>query len=130
MNEKKWRILKGSVNVTARLKADYGWQPAGALVIEGTEYQYKATGTWRLGKDAPEHMADGAADDGAGRLMAAVLTSGDKEKGTEYVLSKEFELGTEGTFKAPAAGQLYLRCRDAWGQGTMTVKLKTRGKKK
>ncbi len=131
--KKKWRTLKGSVNVTAKVKAEYGWQPAGALVIEGTEYQYKATGSWRLGKEAPEHKAEGA-EDGAGRLMAAVLTTGDKEKGSEYLLSKEFELGMEGTFKAPAAGQLYLRCRDAWGQladnqGTMTVKLKARGKK-
>ncbi|HUY32933.1 MAG TPA: hypothetical protein VMV69_09140 [Pirellulales bacterium] len=131
---KKWRTLKGSVTVTAKLRADRGWQASGALMAGGARYQYKATGAWRLGKEEPDLAADGAPDDGAGRLTAAVLATSDEE-GQEYLLSKEFKLGAEGTFKAPAAGKLYLRCRDAWGQladnqGTMTVKLKVQGKKK
>jgi len=131
--KKKWRNLKGSATTTATVKADRGWQPSGALVAAGATYQYKATGTWRLGKDQPEHRADGA-EDGLGRLVAAVLTTENKDGGQEYVLGEQFELGTEGTFKAPADGKLQFRCRDAWGQladnqGTMTVKLKARGKK-
>ncbi|HEV3021152.1 MAG TPA: hypothetical protein VGX76_01745 [Pirellulales bacterium] len=125
--KKKPRALKGTTNVTAKLKADRGWQPAGALVAAGGTYEYKAAGTWRVNKDGIDLTADGADEGVAGRLVAAVLETGDKEQA--YSLGDEIELGADGTFTAPAAGQLYLRCRDAWGQladnqGTLTVKLK------
>ena len=34
----------------------------------------------------------------------------------DYQLSEPILLGREGTFSAPGDGQLYLRCRDHWGQ--------------
>jgi hypothetical protein len=124
--KKKPRALKGSATVTAKPRADRGWQPAGALVTADGTYEYKSTGTWRVDKDGSDLTGDGA-NDGAGRLVAAVLSAGDKDE--EYSLGEEFELGVDGKFTAPDSGQLYVRCRDDWGKladnaGTLTVKLK------
>ncbi|MEM9187376.1 MAG: hypothetical protein AAGB00_12855, partial [Planctomycetota bacterium] len=55
--------------------------------------------------------ADGDPD-GRGRLVGAILRGG--ELGP-YTLSEPFELGADAGFTAPAAGDLYLRCRESWG---------------
>ena len=49
--------------------------------------------------------------------------------GTKYKLSEPFELGANGSFTTPTAGQLCLRCKDEWNQlhdnsGKVSVKFK------
>lgn len=129
--KRKFRAPKGSAVIAAKIKADHGWQPSGVIVKGRVNYDYKAAGTWQTAADAAPVSADGSkkeVDEGAGLLMGVVL---DVEK---YELSEPFELGAEGSFRAPGNGQLYLRCRDKWGEladnsGTLTVKLKVGGKK-
>ncbi len=53
----------------------------------------------------------------------------------KFELGEPFELGANGSFQAPAGGQLYLRCGDKWGEladnnGTLTIKLKAAAKVK
>ncbi len=113
------RIGNGS---SVRVVANAGWQSTRLLVKQNAEYEFTATGSWQLDKDGRELTADGSAD-GAGRLMAIVFD--------DYELSKPIELGTSGTFAAPAAGKLFLRCRDGWGsladnRGRITVRIKSR----
>lgn len=126
---RKFRAPKGSATVAAKIKADRGWQPSGVIVTEGVNYEYKAAGNWQTAKDGPSLSADGAESDGAGRLMGVVM---DAEK---FALGEPFELGADGSFKAPASGRLYLRCGDKWGEladnsGTLTIKLKAAAKTK
>jgi hypothetical protein len=89
----------------SRISAQRGWQGSGAIVSPDVAYDYQTGGTWSLGKDAPRLTADGDAD-GRGRLEGAIFS--------DYELSEPFELGKSGTFHPPAAGRLYLRCRDDW----------------
>ncbi len=122
--KKKFRRLEGKATSTSKIPANRGWQPSGALVTAGGQFQVHAAGKWRTAKDGPQVGADGAAD-GAGRLMGVVLT--------DMRLSEPFELAAEGEFVSPASGKLYLRCRDGWGDladndGTLTVKLTASGK--
>ncbi|HEX5445841.1 MAG TPA: hypothetical protein VFW87_18585 [Pirellulales bacterium] len=140
--QRKFRAPKGSAALTSKIKADHGWQPSGAIVAAGADYQCKATGSWQTAKDAQPRSADGverelrnrdhqtggetdndpdeanegekgdAIDDADGRLMGVVLSDDDEN----YRLSEPFELGGDATFTAPADGKLYLRCRDSWGK--------------
>lgn len=124
--QRKFRLPKGSTAITAKIKADHGWQPSGTMVAGGTSYDYVATGTWQTSKDSKAVPADGAQDGGAGRLLAAVMSDQD---GKNYQLGEPFELGAKGKFTAAADGKLYLRCQDHWGEladnkGTLTVKIK------
>jgi len=125
---RKFRAPKGSATVAAKIKAERGWQPSGVIVTEGVNYQYKAAGTWQTAQDGPALSADGAESDGAGRLLGVVMNV------EKFELGEPFELGARGSFQAPADGQLYLRCRDKWGEladnnGTLTIKLKAAAKK-
>ncbi len=70
-------------------------------------YDYHTGGTWSLGNDAPRLTADGDTQ-GRGRLEGVIFS--------DYELSEPFPLGKEGTFHPPAAGRLYLRCRDDWNE--------------
>lgn len=131
--KRKFRAPKGSATITAKITADHGWQPSGVILSENTSYRYKATGTWKLSDDGPDLSADGG-DDGAGRLLGVVLAKHDQGEIAEYSLGEPFELGAEGTFTAPADGQLFLRCRSPWGEiadnrGSVTVKLKAEARK-
>ncbi len=68
--------------------------------------------------------ADGATS-GEGRLVGVLMN--------DFQLGEPFDLGSYGTFKAPAEGNLYLRCQDPWGEladnkGAITVKLKQAGR--
>lgn len=123
--QRKFRLPKGSTAITAKIKADHGWQPSGAMVAGGTSYDYAATGMWQTSKEASAVSADGD-EGGAGRLFGAIMTD---EDGKNYQLGESFELGTKGKFTAATDGKLYLRCQDKWGEladnkGTLTVKIK------
>lgn len=93
--------------LTATIAARRGWQPTGGLCEAGRTYAYRATGAWALASQAADSTATGDAR-GNGRLVGAVLA--------DFELSAPFELGEQGTFVAPAAGKLYLRCRDSWNE--------------
>jgi hypothetical protein len=124
--KRKCRLPKGSTVVTAKIKADHGWQPSGALVTGGASYDCSASGTWQTSKDGAAVSPEGAEQNGAGRLLGVVMSDND---GKNFKLGEPFELGSKGTFKAAADGKLYLRCQDSWGEladnkGTLTVKIK------
>ncbi len=121
--KRKFARPVGSTATNAKILAARGWQPSGVLLVADTEYEYSAAGTWQTSKTSTAVSADGA-EDGGGRMLGIVLK--------DFQLSEPFELGAYGTFKAPADGQLYLRCRDAWHEladnlGTLNVRLKLKG---
>ncbi|MDA1044487.1 MAG: hypothetical protein O3C57_04610 [Verrucomicrobia bacterium] len=89
----------------ANVDAQRGWQASGARLIAGQQYAYMAEGTWQTAKDGPELTPDGDAK-GHGRLLGVIMT--------DMQLGEPFALGSKGSFVAPAAGKLYLRCHDAW----------------
>lgn len=104
------------------VKAMRGYQASGLQVTAGEQYSYVATGSWTLASGAEAVAADGDAA-GQGRLVGVLLD--------QYKLSEPFELGSRGSFTAPAGGKLYLRCRDAWhsladNHGAISVRI-TRG---
>jgi hypothetical protein len=110
---------------TARVMANRGWQPSGALVTQGKTYDYAATGTWKTDDSKMEVTADGAPR-GAGRLEGVIFK--------DFALSEPFSLGEQGSFVAPGDGQLFLRCREPWhgladNSGQLTVKISTSGGK-
>ncbi len=114
----KFRELRAG-SATARVAANRGWQPSGAILEGGKTYRCMASGTWQTSKDGPSVSADGA-DDGAGRLEGVMFQ--------EFVLGEPIALAADGTFKAPSDGRLYLRCRDEWNRladnkGTVNVKI-------
>ena len=109
--------------MTAKIAADRGWQGSRLAVAAGTEYEYSASGNWSTEENGTDVDGDGTAD-GRGRLQGVVFS--------DYALSEPFELGTFGTFTAPADGKLYLRCSDDWGaiadnSGSLTVRTKIKG---
>jgi len=105
--------------VVANIRAARGYQASGLKVRAGEEIAYAATGNWTLGDGGEALSADGDRER-QGRLVGVVLD--------QYRLGEPFELGSRGTFKAPGAGKLYLRCLDAWNsladnQGAISVRL-------
>ena len=106
-----------------KVAAGEGWQASRLLVAADTEYEYAATGTWHVETDGEPVNADGQ-EDGRGRLIGVVFAN--------HTLSEPIELGTFGSFTAPADGKLYVRCRDAWGKladnaGSITLRIKEQG---
>ncbi len=104
---------------SARIEAQRGWQPSGALVAEGQSYSYTADGKWKTA--AGEMTTAAGLPSGAGRLEAVVFH--------DFKLSEPFPLSASGTFVAPAGGKLFLRCREHWADladnsGFVTVKIK------
>jgi hypothetical protein len=91
--------------IRARVAAARGWQPSGALVHRGRNYNYSAKGTWQIGPGRDRVAADGLAD-GAGRLEGVIFH--------DYKLGEPFALSARGTLAPPADGQLFVRCRDQW----------------
>ena len=111
----KFQMLRADAQVQANVRADRGWQASRLRMKVGTKYTCKSTGKVKLAKDD----ADGA-DGNDGALIGVVMQ--------DYELSEPFELPSEGTFEAPSDGDLFLRCRDAWGSlsdnsGKLTVRL-------
>jgi hypothetical protein len=127
---KKFHPLRGSSTaITATVHAGRGWQPSGATLQAGAEYAYKSTGQWKVDKPPKSVSADGAPE-GLGRLEGVVLMESERA----YMLSEPFDLGQSGTLKAPATGNLYLRCKIPWFElpaatGKITVRLQSSGKK-
>ncbi|MGD9854931.1 MAG: hypothetical protein AB7U20_08260 [Planctomycetaceae bacterium] len=116
----KFTPSRGGRPLVSKIAADRGWQASRIHLVAGTLYEYAAEGNWTFAPDGPSINADGT-DNGTGRLIGTVFTS--------YELSGPFDLGTSGSFTAPATGDLYVRCRDDWGQiadnsGTLTVRIK------
>lgn len=113
-------LTSSARTILVPVQANRGWQATGLTVAAATQYAYSTTGTWRTDKDGEPVDAKGGGD-GAGRLVGVLMQ--------DYRLGEEFELGESGSFKAPANGNLYLRCRDTWNQladnaGRITVKIK------
>jgi len=105
----------------AKVIAARGWQPARLRVEAGVAYGAESTGAWSLAADGPQLTAAGD-ELGRGRLVGCVFS--------DYALTEEFEIGSGPEFVAPAAGHLFLRCRDDWGslsdnKGTITCRLKS-----
>jgi hypothetical protein len=122
--KRKFFALGPGRSVSATIQANRGWQPSGLTVTAGAKYEYVASGNWSAGKKSEETDADGAAD-GRGRLVGVLM------KG--FQLGKEIELGQSGSFIAPSAGNLYLRCRCDWAKiadnsGRIAVKFKSEKK--
>jgi hypothetical protein len=119
-NRKFAGLATAGRTAAAAVAANRGWQPSGAAVAAGAEYDYTAAGSWRLGKAGKPIGPDGGPG-GEGRLVGAIMT--------DYAMSEEFELGASGAFQAAAGGNLYLRCRAPWNQladntGRINVKIK------
>jgi hypothetical protein len=91
--------------VVASVHAARGYQASGLKVGAGEEVAYQATGHWTLSNGGDAVSADGDTER-QGRLVGVLLD--------QYKLGEPFELGARGTFKAPGAGTLYLRCLNAW----------------
>lgn len=94
--------------VESQVAAGRGWQASGAVVRGGARYAHSAPGRWSLGAASGSSQTVDADGDalGQGRLEGAVLAG--RELGAPFVL------GRRGDWTAPQAGQLYVRCRDAW----------------
>jgi hypothetical protein len=112
------RPLTGNARTQARIVAGQGWQPSRARVQAGTTYAVAAEGTWTLGEGTSVSAAGD--ETGRGRLVGVIFA--------DYTLGEPFEIGDAETFTAPGDGQLFLRCRDAWGriaenEGTITVRI-------
>jgi hypothetical protein len=116
--EARFRSLREGETIRRRVLAAGGYQPSGLSLTANRRYTFRAEGGWSTTAGGPLTSADG--DDGKGRLFAVVMS--------DYRLGTPFALGAGGTFTAPAAGNLYLRCSDGWDQlgdnrGEMTVHL-------
>jgi hypothetical protein len=121
--KRKFNRPSGETPKVARVAANRGWQPTGALVSPDRTYEFSASGTWQLSKGGADLSADGQSD-GAGRLEGVILN--------DFTLGQPFALSSYGKFTPPTEGKLYLRCADKWheladNKGGMTVKLKLAG---
>ncbi len=106
----RFRKLKpGKVNKTI-VRASVGWQATGVEVVAGQIYKIETDGKWRIEKGGAELTAAGDKTRKGGVLEAVTLS--------KYQLGEAFELGASGTFTARESGDLYLRCRDSWGNIT------------
>lgn len=121
---KRFAVLRPGRMLTATVAAGRGWQPTGLTISTGMQYEYVATGNWRIGKEACAIDTNGD-DRGRGRLMGVVMK--------DYRLSSAFELGAEGSLQWNVPGDLYLRCHNAWNEladdsGRVAVKFKSQGR--
>ena len=89
-------------------------------VVAGESYDFAAEGKWKIAQDGAAYDANGDLQK-RGRLVAIVFS--------DFKLSAPFELGKRAKFKAPASGDLFLRCSDDWNSlednsGELTVYLR------
>jgi hypothetical protein len=101
----KFQRLGAAAEATVKIKAQGGWQAARVLVEAGDRYEVEAEGSWTIAAAGQPLAADGDKE-GRGRLVAAVFA--------DYALGAEVPLGSKATFEPAVAGQLFLRCADAW----------------
>ncbi len=118
--KKRFVALRPGATQTCKVLADHGWQASQATLVGGQEYEFTASGTWKLSKDGDALTAAGDSSD-QGRLVATVMK--------DFKLSDPIPLGEQGTFKAPSDGTLWVRCDDKWNEladnkGQITLKLK------
>jgi hypothetical protein len=92
--------------VRRRVLAARGYQASGLAVVAGRRYKLCAEGAWSTAAEGPLHDAQGA--DGRGHLEGVILT--------DFRLNAPLVLGPQAIFTAPASGNLYLRCADAWNE--------------
>jgi len=109
--------------LSAKIKANLGWQPSRLFVKKGEDYQVSASGTWRTSKDGKKLNANGD-ETGRGRLVGILFN--------DFQLSEPFDVGASGTFTSPGDGNLLLRCKDEWHEmadndGKISVRLKRAG---
>jgi len=114
---------KGKGALTAKIRADRGWQPSRMIVKKDQEYEFSADGTWQLTSSGEPTDADG--NGSKGKLVGIVMDD-------DYKLTKPIPLGAFGSFTAPIDGKLYLRCEDAWNsiadnKGRLDFKIKIKG---
>ena len=102
-----FKELDRSGNQKATIQAQQGWQPL-VLVTEGTSYDLVAKGEWKIDGTGRETTADGD-EKGIGKLVGMILRA-------DYSVAEPMEFGTSTSFRAPATGRLYVRCREAWGK--------------
>jgi hypothetical protein len=110
----------GAAETTVKIKAQAGWQASRVLVEAGERYELEAEGSWTIATVGQPLNAAGDKD-GRGRLLAAVFA--------DYALGPEIPLGVKATLEPAAAGQLFLRCADAWTElgdndGELTVTIR------
>lgn len=105
--DKQFLTLDDRPVVQTRVLAARGFQPSGLTVSRGKSYRFVSTGTWLTCQGGKATDADGASA-GDGQLVGVILS--------EMQLGGTLPLGTDGTFVAPATGQLYLRCQEPWNQ--------------
>ncbi len=116
-NRKFLAMSSGSSRIV-RIGAGRGWQPSGVLVRPDQTYEIACTGTWKI--DPKQSVSADGDEKGRGRLIGVVFK--------DFQLSKEFEIGADGTFSPPSDGQLHLRCNDDWSSiadnaGQISVKI-------
>ncbi|REJ91839.1 MAG: hypothetical protein DWQ29_05395 [Planctomycetota bacterium] len=116
----RFKGLQGSALVQASIRADRGWQASRLKVFEGTAYSVEASGNWTITEEGDDVSPEGT-ESGEGRLVGVIFH--------DYTLSEPFDLPADGTWTAPADGDLFLRCHDDWGSiadnsGAVRVKLK------
>lgn len=121
--DRRFRCVKDGYSRRVRIEAARGYQASGARVRKGECYQAKTRGRWKTDPGRPSTTAAGDVH-GRGRLQGIVMNN--------YQLSRPFDISDQGTFRAPADGCLYLRCRDAWSQladneGSVVVTLQDAG---
>jgi len=112
--------LRGTGTAQAKISANRGWQCSRVMLKSGDRIAYATTGDWTIEKEGESLSADGN-DAGKGRLVGVLFK--------DYQLSEPFELGSTGEYAAETDGNLFLRCRDDWGDlsnnsGAITVRFK------
>jgi len=103
--QKRFHTLDIGGTLSVHVEAARGYQASGLTVVAGRRYDYATIGVWGTTPAGPTTDADGDGQ-GSGRMEAVVMH--------DYRLAAPFELGVQGTFTAPASGNLFVRCRDAW----------------
>lgn len=112
--------LRGTGTAQAKISANRGWQCSRVMLKSGDRIEYSTTGEWFVEKGS-EAIGAAGNDAGKGRLVGILFK--------DYQLSEPFELGTSGEYVAETDGNLFVRCRDDWGDladnsGAITVRFK------
>lgn len=127
-----WSIKPKPLVVDEQVKvsvlAKSGWQATPIKIQKGTTYEFVDSGKskWKIREHGAPLSASGDSL-GNGQLVGAIFK--------DYKLSKPIELGARGSFRAPASGQLFLRCREKWtalddNDGKVVVHIRRKPRKK
>ena len=104
---KKFHVLQSGESISTCIEAKKGYQASGLTITAGNNYRYEAAGTWST--SAKNGLTEaGGKSDGRGQLVGIVMNN--------FELSDPILFGTHGTFEAPASGNLYFCCSDAWNE--------------